>query len=115
MKGLFQCPPRVAPWVNTDANKSPCKGKSFEIEGFCPYRATLLYLFKNPGRCPGLGAFGLSARLRLPLFRLMTHSLGFYPMQLVTPSVVAIAVSMLMAICRIVFQVFAFIFLNVEC
>ena len=39
----------------------------------------------------------------------------FYPMQLVTPSVVAIAVSMLMAICRIVFQVFAFIFLNVEC
>ncbi|CUQ43149.1 Uncharacterised protein [Segatella copri] len=34
-------------------------------------------------------------------------------MQLVTPSVVAIAVSMLMAICRIVFQVF--IFLNVEC
>ena len=41
----------------------------------------------------------------------------FYPMQLVTPSVVAIAVRMLMAICRIVFQVFAFIFLvfNVLC
>ena len=36
-----------------------------------------------------------------------------YPMQLVTPSVVAIAVRMLMAICRIVFQVF--ILLNVEC
>ena len=47
---------------------------------------------------------------------LMTGFLCFlYPMQLVTPSVVAIAVSMLMAICRIVFQVFAFIFLNVEC
>ncbi len=47
---------------------------------------------------------------------LMTGFLSFlYPMQLVTPSVVAIAVSMLMAICRIVFQVFAFIFLNVEC
>ena len=49
----------------------------------------------------------------------MTLMTGFfcflYPMQLVTPSVVAIAVSMLMAICRIVFQVFAFIFLNVEC
>ena len=45
---------------------------------------------------------------------LMTGFLSFlYPMQLVTPSVVAIAVSMLMAICRIVFQVF--IFLNVEC
>ena len=47
----------------------------------------------------------------------MTLMTGFfcflYPMQLVTPSVVAIAVSMLMAICRIVFQVF--IFLNVEC
>ena len=36
-----------------------------------------------------------------------------YPMQLVTPSVVAIAVRMLMAICRIVFQVF--IFFNVKC
>ena len=47
----------------------------------------------------------------------MTGFLCFlYPMQLVTPSVVAIAVSMLIAICRIVFQVFAFIFfLNVEC
>ena len=42
---------------------------------------------------------------------LMTGFLCFlYPMQLVTPSVVAIAVRMLMAICRIVFQVFAFIF-----
>ena len=49
----------------------------------------------------------------------MTLMTGFfcflYPMQLVSPSVVAIAVRMLMAICRIVFQVFAFIFLNVEC
>ena len=45
------------------------------------------------------------------LMTLMTGFPGFlYPMQLVTPSVVAIAVSMLMAICRIVFQVFAFIF-----
>ena len=44
----------------------------------------------------------------------MTGFLSFlYPMQLVTPSVVAIAVSMLMAICRIVFQVFTFIFFNV--
>ena len=39
---------------------------------------------------------------------LMTGFLSFYPMQLVTPSVVAIAVRMLMAICRIVFQVFIF-------
>ena len=29
MKGLFQCPP----WVITDANLSPCKGKSFQIPG----------------------------------------------------------------------------------
>ena len=50
----------------------------------------------------------------MTLMTLMTGFLSFlYPMQLVTPSVVAIAVSMLMAICRIVFQVF--IFLNVEC
>ena len=47
----------------------------------------------------------------MTLMTLMTGFLSFlYPMQLVTPSVVAIAVSMLMAICRIVFQVFAFIF-----
>ena len=41
----------------------------------------------------------------------MSGRFCFYPIQLVTPSVVAIAVRMLMAICRIVFQVFAFIFL----
>ena len=31
----------------------------------------------STGQRPGLGAFGLSARLRLPLFRLMTHPLHF--------------------------------------
>lgn len=46
----------------------------------------------------------------------------FYTLQLVTPSVVAMAVRMEIAICKIVFQVFAFIvlmlnvdFFNVEC
>ena len=40
---------------------------------------------------------------------LMTGFLCFlYPMQLVTPSVVVIAVRMLMAICRIVFPSFHF-------
>ena len=49
--------------------------------------------------------------MTLMTMTLMTGFLSFlYPMQLVTPSVVAIAVSMLMAICSIVFQVFAFIF-----
>mgnify|MGYP005865530269 CR=1 len=58
----------------------------------------------------------LMTLMTLMTMTLMTGFLSFlYPMQLVTPSVVAIAVSMLMAICRIVFQVFAFIFLNVEC
>ena len=33
MKGLFQCPPRASPWVITDANLSPCKGKSFKTPG----------------------------------------------------------------------------------
>ena len=50
--------------------------------------------------------------------------LFFYTLQLVTPSVVAMAVRKEIAICKIVFQVFAFIifslvlnvdFLNVEC
>ena len=37
----------------------------------CPERAEA----PSPGRCPGLGAFGLSARPRLPLFRLATQGL----------------------------------------
>ena len=49
--------------------------------------------------------------ITLMTMTLMAGFLSFlYPMQFVTPSVVAIAVRMLMAICRIVFQVFAFIF-----
>ena len=53
----------------------------------------------------------LMTLMTLMTMTLMTGFLSFlYPMQLVTPSVVAIAVRMLMAICRIVFQVFAFIF-----
>ena len=58
--------------------------------------------------------------MTLMTLTLMTGFLSvLYPMQLVTPSVVAIAVRMLMAICRIVFQVFISFnvkwFLNVEC
>ena len=39
--------------------------------------------------------------------------LFFYKVQLVTPSVVAMAVRTEIAICKIVFQVFAFIMFNV--
>ena len=39
-------------------------------------------------------------------------SLSFYALQLVTPSVVAMAVRKEIAICKIVFQVFAFIIFN---
>ena len=59
---------------------------------------------KNIQKVDDMDGFCWQSELDLTLFYL------FYPMQLVTPSVVAIAVSMLMAICRIVFQVFAFIF-----
>lgn len=40
-------------------------------------------------------------------------SLSFYALQLVTPSVVAMAVRKDIAICKIVFQVFAFIIILV--
>ena len=60
---------------------------------------------KNIQKVDYMDGFCLQGELDLTLFY------HFYPMQLVTPSVVAIAVSILMAICRIVFQVFAFIFL----
>ena len=59
---------------------------------------------KNIQKVDYMDGFCWLGELDLTLFYL------FYPMQLVTPSVVAIAVRMLMAICRIVFQVFAFIF-----
>ncbi len=59
---------------------------------------------KNIQKVDDMDGFCWQSELDLTLFY------HFYPMQLVTPSVVAIAVSMLMAICRIVFQVFAFIF-----
>ena len=62
---------------------------------------------KNIQKVDYMDGFCWQGELDLTLFYL------FYPMQLVTPSVVAIAVRMLMAICRIVFQVF--IFFNVEC
>ena len=48
--------------------------------------------------------------MTLMTMTLMTGFLSFlYPMQLVTPSVVAIAVSMLMAICNTIFHVSFFI------
>ena len=59
---------------------------------------------KNIQKVDYMDGFCWQGELDLTLFYL------FYPMQLVTPSVVAIAVRMLMAICRIVFQVFVFIF-----
>ena len=37
---LFQCPPRATPWVLTDANLSPCKGKSFKSQAI--YKAFAL-------------------------------------------------------------------------
>ena len=82
------------------------------MDGFCwqgELDLTLFYTIE--------GYFdNLKSLMTLMTVTLMTGFLSFfYPMQLVTPSVVAIAVRMLMATCRIVFQVFAFIFLNVEC
>ena len=46
-------------------------------------------------------------------FDIYRISLSFYALQLVTPSVVAIAVRKEIAICKIVFQVFAFIIILV--
>ena len=43
---LFQCLPRASPWVNTDANLSPCKGKSFIITKYLkllPLQGALLF------------------------------------------------------------------------
>ena len=66
---------------------------------------------KKNGRSPRIEVSGRFYFMAESAYYNKVDSMFFYPMQLVTPSVVAIAVRMLMAICRIVFQVFAFIFL----
>ena len=133
MKGLFQCPPRASPWVITDANLSPCKGKSFKTPGknhkasalsgraasdllglqpvLEPHAKVQLLIFKAKiikkrkmsKKMMIFYSFPFNflwkSLMTLMTVTLMTGFLSFlYPMQLVTPSVVAIAVSMLMAI-----------------
>ena len=66
---------------------------------------------KKNDRSPHIEMSGRFSFLWLSQLIIKGRLYVLYPMQLVTPSVVAIAVRMLMAICRIVFQVFAFIFL----
>ncbi|MBW0021452.1 hypothetical protein V7T09_07560, partial [Segatella copri] len=36
---FFSALPGQRPGYNGDITKSPCKGKSFQIRSFCPYRA----------------------------------------------------------------------------
>ena len=62
MKGLFQCPPRVTPWVNIQTRMSPCKGKSFDYVKLLPLQGDVVKIIIYPGRCPGLGASALSGR-----------------------------------------------------
>ena len=50
----------------------PERAKALKLKAFA-LSGRQVYIHKYPGRCPGLGAFGLSARPRLPLFRLVTH------------------------------------------
>ena len=71
-------------------------------------------------RGPAMESLGTGGAKGLRLFYLFTFlPFYLYKVQLVTPSVVAMAVRTEIAICKIVFQVFAFIIfslmLNVEC
>ena len=55
----------------------PERAKALKLKAFA-LSGRLCFCQHYPGRCPGLGAFGLSARPRLPLFRLVTHPHNFY-------------------------------------
>ena len=44
MKGLFQCPPRAAPWVTHKQGSRPVRAKALKKRSFCPYKATLFYI-----------------------------------------------------------------------
>ena len=58
---------------NVGKNKVALKGQKLSISKLLPFQGDFAFCKHYPGRCPGLGAFGLSARPRLPLSRLMTH------------------------------------------
>ena len=55
--------------------KVALKGQKLSISKLLPFQGDFTFCQHYPGRCPGLGAFGLSARLRLPSSKLMTHPL----------------------------------------
>ena len=63
MKGLFQCPPRAAPWgFKTNTKSRPERAKAFNIKAFA-LSGRQVCVHKYPGRCPGLGASALSGRV----------------------------------------------------
>ena len=58
---------------NVGKNKAALKGQKLSISKLLPFQGDFVFCQHYPGRCPGLRAFGLSARPRLPLFRLVAH------------------------------------------
>ena len=66
MKGLFQCPPRAAPWVQWQSERRPVRAKALYIVRY--FKAFALTgrqvcVRNNPGRCPGLRASAPSGRV----------------------------------------------------
>ena len=72
LKGQKHLAQGIALGFRTSTKSRPERAKAFKIKAFA-LSGRLCFCQHYPGRCPGLGAFGLSARPRLPLSRLMTH------------------------------------------
>ena len=63
MKGLFQCPPRAAPWVLEQIQKVALKGQKLSISKLLPFQGDFAFCQYFPGCYPGLGASALSGRI----------------------------------------------------
>ena len=53
MKGLFQCPPRAAPWVRTSNNKVALKGQKHSHQKLLPFQGDFLYIPYTQGDALG--------------------------------------------------------------
>ena len=57
MKGLFQCPPRAAPWVMLAKNKVALKGQKLSISKLLPFQGDFVVSILKPRALPWARSF----------------------------------------------------------
>ena len=74
MKGLFQCPPRAAPWVMLAKNKVALKGQKLSISKLLPFQGDFVVSILKPRALPWAKSF---CPFRAYGMWFMTHPLLF--------------------------------------